>query len=438
MNQTHSHTQYLKGKKVTIMGLGLLGKGLGDALFLAKAGAEITITDLKTARELASSIAPLKKFKNVRFVLGKHDFADFEDRDFILKAQGVRLDSPYIAHARARNIPIRMDDELFVSLAPQSVTIIGVTGTRGKTTTASLIYHILKKSGKSVYLGGNIRGVATLSLLSKIKPKDIVVLELSSWQLQGFGEAGISPNISVFTNFMSDHMNYYDGDMERYFQDKAYIFGAHKKGDILIVGETIAKKVPDSYEGTLHVIGKSHVPMSWKLPLAGEHNHDNIAQAVAVARTMKIPLTKIKSAVESFKAVAGRLQYVKKVNGVQIYNDNNATAPAATIAALETFPKGKTVLIMGGADKGVDLTPLERAVNEYTKAVILLPGTGTDKLKEVVGVTAKNLKDAVQKALKVAEKGDIVLFSPALASFGLFKNEYDRNDQFMEIVKKLK
>lgn len=429
---------YFKGKKITILGLGLLGKGLGDTIFLAEAGAQVTVTDLKTAKELALSVAQLKKYKNVRLVLGGHKLSDFENCDMVIKAQGTPIDSLYIAHARAHKIPIRMDDELFVSLAPKNIKVIGVTGTRGKTTTSSLIYHILKHAGKRVHLGGNIRGVATLSLLKKVQAGDYVVLELSSWQLQGFGEQKISPTVSVFTNFMPDHMNYYNFDLKEYFSDKAHSFKYHKAGDTLVVGEALKNKIPKSYKGKLVVAEADDIPKSWKLPLAGEHNRENISAAVAAVRALKIPLPKIRAGVESFKAVEGRLQLVKSIHGIQIYNDNNSTTPEATIAALKSFPKKQTVLIMGGADKGLETKELIKTVEAYAHTVILLSGSGSDTLKNPDFYRADTLAEALMTAFKSAEKGDIVLFSPAFASFGMFTNEYDRNDKFLALVKKLK
>ena len=429
---------FFKGKKVTVLGLGLLGKGLGDTAFLAECGAIVTVTDLKTAKELAPSVAALKKYKNIRFVLGKHDLKDFEKCDMVLKAQGTPIDSLYIAHARAHNIPIRMDDELFVSLAPKGIKVVGVTGTRGKTTTSSLIAHILKTAGKRVHLGGNIRGVATLALLKKVKPGDYVVLELSSWQLQGFGEQKMSPGVSVFTNFMPDHMNYYNFDLKEYFADKAHSFKHHKPEDTLVAGAGVAKKVPKSYKGTLVVAGETDVPKAWKLTIPGAHNRENVAFAIGAAKALKIPLAKIRAGVESFKAVEGRLQLVKTVRGIEIYNDNNSTTPEATVAALKSFPGRAIVLIMGGADKGLETKELMKAVYEYATTVVLLPGTGSDKLVSEDFYRADSLQEAVEAAYKSAEKGDIVLFSPAFASFGLFTNEYDRNDQFVALAKKLK
>src|SRR3989344_99253 len=208
-----NYKDYFKSKKITIIGLGLLGRGINDAIFLAECGTKLTITDLRGPEMLAISIKKLKKFKNISYTLGHHDLKDFEDRDLILKAASVPIDSIYIRHAREKGIPIEMDASLFVRLlSPErsdggqvlfspNVTVVGVTGTRGKTTTSSMIFEILKKyyrgKRKKVYLAGNIQDTATLPLVKKVKRGDIVVLELDSWQLQGFGDSKISPHIAV-------------------------------------------------------------------------------------------------------------------------------------------------------------------------------------------------------------------------------------------------
>ncbi len=418
------------------MGLGLLGKRLGDIAFLAECGAEVTVTDLKTAKELAPSVKKLAKYKGIKYVLGEHQMQDFENKDFILKGQGVALDSPYIAHARKNRIPIEMDESLFAKLMP-TVKIIGVTGTRGKSTVTILIYEILKRAGMRVHLGGNIRGTAALPLLKVVKPGDTVVFELSSWQLQGFAEAKISPHISVFTNFMPDHMNYYQNDLKQYFTDKSYIYKFQKKGDVLVLGQSMRK-----VKGPGKTIVAKNIPKTWKVNLPGKHNLENIACAVEVAKVLKIPENIIKKKVANFKAIPGRLQLVKEVRGVKIYNDTNSCTPEATSAALETLGKDKNVvLIAGGSDKNLELKNLVKDIKRYTKAVVLIPGNGTNRLKKMLGsgyYEGKNLKDIVQTARGKASGGDVILFSPAFTSFGMFNNEYDRGDKFMEIVKKLK
>jgi UDP-N-acetylmuramoylalanine--D-glutamate ligase len=428
-----NYKEFFKGKYVTVVGLGLLGKRLGDIAFLVECGAKVLVTDLKTAKELSPSINKLRKYKNIKYVLGKHRMEDFENCDFVLKGQGVVLDSPYIAHARRFGIPIEMDESLFTKLAPE-VKIIGVTGTRGKSTTTILIYEILKRAGLRVHLGGNIRGTAALPLLKKVKMGDIVVFELSSWQLQGFAEARISPHISVFTNFMPDHINYYKSNLKKYFTDKSYIYKFQKKNDVLIVGPNMKK-----LKGPGKTIRAKNIPKYWKTNLLGEHNLENIACAVEVSRVLKVQESIIKKTVENFKAIAGRLELVKNIHGVKIYNDTNSTTPEATIAALSSFSK-KILLITGGMDKGLETKKLSKLLPIKTKKVFLTPGSGSNKIKKSKAKIEKvlDLKEAVQKAMKEAKKGDAILFSPAFASFNIFKNEYDRGDQFMKIVKSLK
>ncbi len=447
MQSAKDFRAYCKGKQVTVLGLGLLGKLLGDIQFLSKNGASVTVTDLKTAKELKSSIDALKGYKNITFVLGEHRMQDFENKDFIIKGQGVPLDSLYIAHARKNGIPIEMDETLFFKFAPD-VRMIGITGTRGKTFTTELIYHILKKSGKRAHLGGNIKGTAALPLLSKVKKGDFVVFELSSWQLQGFGEAQISPEIAVFTSFMPDHMNYYKNDIDLYFKDKAQIFLHQKKDDVLVVRSALMPLVKGKTKGKLIATTSADIPKNWKLKTPGEHVRENASCAVAVARYLKIPETKIKAAVESFKGVPGRLEFVRKYKGISIFNDTCATTPEACVAGLAALaPLAKPhnlILLAGGTDKALDAKALANAIPEFANQVVLLKGSGTEKLKPLLaqkGFTFSeelDLKKQVARAVKSAQKGDIVLFSPAFSSFELFKNEYDRGEQFVKIIKGLK
>ena len=451
-----NYKEYFKGKKITMLGLGLIGKGFINPAFLASCGAEIIATDLKTEEELRPTIDKLKIYPNITFHLGGHKFEDFENVDLVIKNQGVPLDSPYVAHAKASGVPVEMDEALFAKLAPE-VTIIGVTGTRGKSTVSNLIYHIIAKAGKRVFLSGNLPNSAVLPLLEEVKEGDIVVLELSSWQLQGFGEDKISPHVAVFTTFMPDHMNYYGGDLDKYFDDKANIFKYQKEGDFLVVGEDVEKLKAFSFEfkASKIIARREGVPEDWKSSLLGEHNRLNIACAIEACRAIGISDADIKNGVESFEAVEGRLQFVKEIGGVKIYNDNNATTPTATIAGLlavsaksqitNNKPKEKNIiLILGGSDKGLELDELVEEAGKTCKKIILLPGSGSEKLKaksqkleaSIIGV--QNLSEAVVKAVEQAESGDVVLFSPAFSSFGLFKNEYDRNNQFKEELEKLR
>jgi len=429
---------------------------------LAECGADLIVTDLKTKEQLAISIKALEKFSSpkqglgpIKFILGEHRLEDFKGRDMIIKAAGVPFDSIYIKEAKKNNIPIEMDVSLFAKLA-RDVKIVGVTGTRGKSMTTTLIYEILSKNIKDqkVYIGGNLRGVATLPLLKKVKDGDILICELDSWQLQGFGDSKISPNISVFTSFMPDHMNYYKNSMEKYFDDKANIFKYQKKDDVLIIRPGMKSFIKKSnVKGKLIVINPNDV-IAWKFNVLGAHHRENLACAVEVAKQFDIPISKIKKTVADFKDLEGRMQLLRVYKGIKIYNDNNATTPEATIAGLEALsdqPKAlpmashrqglwqkNIILICGGADKNLPLENLVKVVNKNCKFISLIPGGGTDRLLSNKNLKGTDFKDIIITAINNAKRGDIVILSPSFASFGMFNNEYERNDLFMKIVKNLK
>lgn len=435
-----------KGKKITVMGLGLLGRGIGDVRFLASCGAELIVTDRKSAEELTEARAQLNDLPHITYVLGEHRLEDFRDRDLILKAAGVPLDSPYIAEARAHDIPIAMSAALFAEIA--EIPTIGVTGTRGKSTVTHLIHHVLSQAtDEPVLLGGNVRGVSNLSLLEDVHEDSVAVLELDSWQLQGFGEAKISPRIAVFTNFMDDHLNYYHDDREAYFADKAQIFLHQEAGDTFVTtpavfarAEAYAKAHGATFPQEVVLVDDSMVPEEWRIPLPGAHNRRNVALAVAALRATSLDDEYIRAGIETFPGLPGRLEFLGEYRGVKLFNDTNATTPEATLAALEALSTERNVvLIFGGADKGADMTALLEALPKYTKHVELLAGTGTDRIIEKVpGATVHtDMEAALHAALEHAEDGDVLLLSPAFASFGLFKNEYDRGDQFVAAVRSL-
>ena len=434
-----------------MMGLGILGRGVNVAKFLAECGAELTITDLKTEEQLESSLKILTPYKNIKYVLGRHDLADFRDKDMVIKAAGVPLDSPYIAEARKNNIPIEMDASLFAkltALSTSNVDIIGITGTRGKSTVTHLIYSIIKNSGRRVYLGGNVKGLATLPLLKKVKPSDVVVMELDSWQLQGFADAKISPNIAVFTTFLPDHQNYYKNDMDRYFSDKANIYRWQKDEDCLIAGVKTAKLIKEKEENIIKsrmiIADRKNIPKDWKIKLLGEHNLANIALAAETARKLGIKESVIKKSVEKFKGLPGRLEFIKEVKGIKFYNDTTATTPEAVVAALDSLKesKGKIILIGGGADKNLEYDEYAKIVKKSVKALALFRGLASNKIISALGKVKfpmevfDNMKIAMKFAVANAKKGDIVLLSPGAASFGVFKNEFDRGEQFNKAVKR--
>jgi len=446
-----NYKEYFKNKKITKMGIGPLGKGIGVTKFLAKYCANLLVTDLQTEQQLASSLKQLKKFKNIKYILGQHRLEDFLNCDMVVKASGVPLDSLFIAEAKKNKIPVEADASLFAKLT--KAKIIGITGTRGKSTVTKMIYHGLKKYYKkgNVFLGGNIRGLATLPLIEKIKDDDVIVLELDSWQLQGFGESKISPHIAVFTTFMNDHMNYYKNDMQRYFDDKAEIFKYQAEKDFLIISEQAMVQIKKRYDKSKNLLRRGGVTVvnedairNLKTKLIGEHNKTNIALAVEVLKLMKLNQKQIKQAIATYPGEPGRLQMISKKNGITYYNDSNATTPDACIAALNSLDKNEKniVLICGGADKVLNFDDMLEVATNTTKGVVLIKGTATDKVLSILPknfpehIVVDSMQSAIKEARKFAKKGDVVLLSPGAASFGVFKNEYDRSDQFVKYVKK--
>jgi len=453
------------------MGLGLLG-GVGDIAYLAESGADIIATDLKTEEELRPSLETLKKFPNIRYTIGRHELADFRDCDLVIKAPSTPSDSIYVAEARKCGTPITMWAALFATFAREAgATVVGVTGTRGKSTVVAMTVAILRAAEKKVIEGGNVRGTSVLHQLADVSAGTIAVLELDSWKLQGFGEAKMSPHIAVFTTLYPDHMNYYrqareritkmnlsdseraqaessayKNDLGAYLADKANIFLYQSAEDTLVLGKQCAPTIIDKYgenvESNVIVVDELKLPDTWTLCIPGMHNRYNAALALAAARALGVGDEVSRAALASFAGVPGRLELIREVNGVKVYNDTTSTTPEATLAALSALNDGhrmSIILIMGGTDKGLDMGALVARLPEVKK-VILLAGSGTDRIKNQLpsGTTIYgSIAPAVEAAVDAAEPGDAVLFSPAFTSFEMFKNEFDRGDQFSAIVEAL-
>lgn len=348
-------------------------------------------------------------------------------------------------------MPLRQSAAWFAELA--QVPIIGVTGTRGKSTVTHMIHHVLSEvTGENILLGGNVRGVSNLQLLKEVKEDSLCVMELDSWQLQGFGWLKLSPQISVFTNFMEDHLNYYQAGgkttveaMQLYFKDKANIFRFQDENGVLVTTLEVfemAKNLTDVTLGQEVILADaSSIPEDSLLAMPGEHNRLNAALAYEALRALSLSDDEIFHGLATFKGVVGRLEYLGEIDGVKIYNDNNATTPQATIQGLRAIGNlddKNVILIAGGADKGIDTKILLEEIDKYCKKIVLLAGTGTDLIKdkcqaEVVG----SIEEAVEASLAEGEAGDVLLFSPAFASFGLFNNEYERNDAFVACINKI-
>jgi UDP-N-acetylmuramoylalanine--D-glutamate ligase len=441
---------HFKDKKITVLGLGLLGRGVGDVSYLAECGADLIVTDLKTEDELKGSMEKLKAFPSIRYTLGQHKMEDFEGRDMILVAAGVPADSEYVAHGVNSGARKVQSAALFAEVS--KIPVIGVTGTRGKSTVTQMVHHVLSfVTGENVILGGNVRGVSNLQLLNEVTEDSIAVFELDSWQLQGFGWAEISPQIAVFTNFMEDHMNYYKNDMDAYFADKTNIFKYQEESGVLIAAPDVFARAQSLRGATLGqeviLADSSVIPEDANLAMPGEHNRMNAALACQALKAVSLTDGEIFEGLASFPGVEGRLQLLRTVDNVRIYNDNNSTTPQATIAGLEALDLGNKniVLIAGGTDKNIDLKTLFVSIDEHCKQVILTPGSGTDRLltegKDNTtvnrGIVTENLVQAFEEARLLATAGDVILFSPGFTSFDQYANEYERNDEFVGLVSSL-
>ncbi|HAG99114.1 MAG TPA: UDP-N-acetylmuramoyl-L-alanine--D-glutamate ligase [Ktedonobacter sp.] len=451
----------LRGKRVLIMGLGLQGSGMAAARYAAQQGAIVRVTDMKSAEILAPSVRALASLP-IEFVLGEHRDEDFLWAEMVIRNPGIPLSSRYLQLAHEHGASIEMEIALFFLTCPGR--ILGVTGTRGKTTTSTLLYKILTESGAPTVLGGNVAGVETLSLLPQITAETLVVLELSSWQLEGLAPHELSPALAVMTNVYPDHLNTYSG-MEEYAEAKATIFRYQHPSDLALFNydnpwtrrfgeEARAETWFASVErgGSFKRGSEVVAPFIFMdVPLVGKHNLENVLLATTAARLLGVPDENIASSVRNFHGVAQRLEEVAVVNGVHFINDSTSTTPIAGRVGVEAFSGCPIVLVAGGNSKQLPLENWPDAIVRNCRDVILLQGTGTAELvpalrKEVARQGASdplrgiydNFTAALDRAVSLAQPGDVLLFSPGFTSFGMFLNEFDRGDRFNEYVQGLK
>lgn len=438
------------------MGLGLHGGGLASAAFLRDSGALVTVTDMKDGQALAASIDALGP-EGIRFVLGRHDMEDFRDADIVIKNPAVRPDSPYLAVAKM----VETDISLFLRFCQSP--ILAVTGSKGKSTTASAMHYGLEGAGLRSYLGGNITR-SPLDFLPATGPDTPVVLELSSWQLADLkGKGVLKPKIAVITSIMSDHMNRYR-DMDEYVADKRLIYADQDDADFTVCSrddayglsfgaETKAKaywysehRLPAGLEGGYLHAGQgfcdSFVPGECLVPgdilIPGKHQKKNLLAAAMALRLYGLPPESIRASMARFPGVEHRLEFFLEAGGVRFYNDSAATIPQAVEAAVLSF-SSPLVLITGGTDKSLDFSLFEGFI-DLPKRVVLLSGSGTDKLLPVLerkGVAYagpfSDFTKAIRSAIDSSRPGDTILLSPGCASFGMFQHEFDRGNQFKEI-----
>lgn len=461
--EVNEMSQDLAGQRVTVMGLGTRGGGLGVARWLVEQGARVTITDLRSEADLASSIEALGGL-DVRLALGGHDKRDFTPAgaDMVVRNPGVSLTSAYLEIARGSGVPVEMEMSLFLCRCPAPV--IGISGTKGKTTTSLLCGEILRGWNPTTIIAGNM-GVTALGQLAVITPETPVVLELSSWQLEALREHGLAPHIAVLTNVSPDHLDAYDG-----FEDYAAVKRSlvqHLSPDGFAVlnqddpetrkagNETIAciarfGRAPGTGNGCW--IDGKRLTWRWRgdetafgLPanpsLDGAHQPWNAAAAIAASLLYGAPPQAVRAGLRSFKGALHRQERVATIDGVLYINDSAATAPAAAISALRSFPGRNIHLIAGGADKKSDLTEFAAAVGTAAHKIYLLNGSATERLETLLSPWADSIQGtfdamagAVEAAGNAAQRGDVVLLAPGCASFGMFHDEFDRGDQFRASV----
>ena len=467
--------------KVLVMGLGLHGGGLESARFLLKRGAAVTATDLRDEKTLQPTIEQLDAAcrelgsQPVRYVLGKHEINDFKEADIVIKNPGVRPDSPFL------KVSGRTETDLSLFLSESPARLFAVTGTKGKSGTASALHWILKHDRKagSAYLGGNIT-VSPLTFLEELRENDDVVLELSSFQLGDIknhktaeGRMLLKPAAAMLTAIMPDHLDRY-ASMEEYIDDKRNIYRGQDENDITIAGgdewgksfhgESKARHLTWSDKQNPHIrtsggwigsCGRGFAQLfDWegvsdeiaelvpaRLLTPGTHQKQNLLCAALAAYGFGVKAQTINEALSAYKGIEHRLEFFYEANGVRFYNDSAATVPQAAAACIEALPN--LVLVTGGTDKNLDFSPLARA-SVNAKSVVLLAGTGSEKLARLLGENNipysgpfDKLEDAVRCAAEKSRSGDNVALSPGCASFGMFLNEFDRGRRWKEAVRKI-
>lgn len=455
----------IEGKRVLVMGLGTRQGGLGVTRYLVRNGADVTVTDLSSEDALRSSINALAGLP-VRYRLGEHRDEDFESADLIVRNPGVPWTSSWLQRARQRGVPIEMEMSLFFRSCP--APIIGITGTKGKTTTASICARILEQMRPDTVLAGNM-GTSALDQLERITPETPVVIELSSWQLEGLAEYEMSPDIAVLTNISEDHLNRY-ASMKDYVEAKRHIARFQRPEDWFVVNRNDQLGWESRETGPARIVpfgelepgedgaGVDGDSLYWsrdgerhslidasELPLRGRHLVGNALAASAAALLAGASVDQARAGLKAMQAVPHRQEFIATVKGVDYINDTTATAPAAAIAALETYGHRPIVLIAGGSGKGVNLRGFADAAARSASAIVLLDGEETPNLRRLltqsgalnVSEPHSSMASAVQQAASLSSPGSVVLLAPACASFGMFRDEFDRGEQFRDAVRTL-
>jgi len=445
----------LKGKKVLVVGLGK--SGLAAALFLRRRGAQVTVSDVRSAEALAKDIPALLE-EGINVEAGGHGLLTFRRQDLIVVSPGVPLDTPELAQVKAFGLPVIGELELAARFLKGK--ILAITGSNGKTTTTALVGEILNKAGLPTLVGGNI-GVPVITLVEESTDETWSVLEVSSFQLESTEQ--FHPSIAVILNITPDHLDRH-GSFENYALAKERIFAVQSGNDCVVLNADNARSSAAAarakarvqwfslehpveagawveegfvlYRGERDVAPETVMPLSG-IPLKGEHNVENVLAAVAAARLAGAPAEAIRAAIEGFKAVEHRLEFVATINGVDFYNDSKATNVDATAKAIAAFSSG-IHLILGGKDKNSDYTMLTSLLRARARAIYTI-GSAAPKieahLRGVVPIhSCETLEKAVTAAAAAARPGEVVLLAPACSSFDQFENYEHRGRVFKQLV----
>lgn len=454
--------QYVKEKRVAIIGLGVSNIPLLE--YLHNLRCDVSIFDKRKVEALDSNA--VKKIKDYNFELhtGIDALKKLVNFNVIFRSPSCRPDTPEVVEEVKKGVILTSEIEMLMQTCPG--TIIGITGSDGKTTTTNLIYYILKEKGYNCYLGGNV-GIPLFTKVKEMMPEDMVVLELSSFQLM---DMQISPHISVITNISPNHLDIHKS-YEEYIESKKNIFKCQTEKDILVINydNEITRKFGEAAKGKVVYFSKKeklddgvicdngiikscenrlrrHILNTKDIILRGEHNHENICAAIAATETLVEPEIQAE-AIKKFRGVEHRLEFVREIDGVKWYNDSIGTSPSRTIAGLKSFDK-KIVLIAGGYDKHLDYTPIAKPIVENVSKLVLIGATAS-KIENAVIKELENagkqmpiyhcetLKQTIDTAKSIATSDEIVLFSPASASFDMFKNFEERGNLFKKLVNEL-
>jgi len=427
----------LAGRRVTVVGLGRFGGGVGVTRWLCAQGARVTVSDKAPPDELADSLGQLEGL-DVALHLGGHDKADFLEADLLVVNPAVEPDAPLLTAAGEAGVARTTEINLFLQRCRAPVA--GVTGSVGKSTVTAMIGDILA-TGYTVHVGGNIGG-SLLEDLPRIADEHLVVLELSSFQLEATPAVGISPHVAVVTNLAPNHLDRH-GTMGAYADAKKNIFRFQNADDVLILNSADAEIVKWREEAPGKAVFFDPGDKPFELAVAGRHNQANAQAAWAAARQFGISRAPAAAALRDFPGLPHRLQLVADHRGVRYYNDSKCTTPGGAIVALEAFGPREAVLIAGGYDKGVGFDELGKAIAHRAKVLVAVGATRdgiaaavekhrAGEVPEIVPVD--DFGSAVRAAAERAGPGDVVLLSPACASYDMFTNYEQRGDTFTELV----